>query len=293
MLHTMSSRLHFLTIIFCAILLLPQTARGEIIVLPVSIDKSIAKAYAAFMADHQVPVTNVNSLRSPHSNRVVASLVILQQALHHGGLTPRLKFVETPNTARARMMVRNGEVVMASQDLWSTAFTDDVYMSSAIIPEGKFFKGIYGLKSNKKLMQVRSLKELRDFTPVCSSSWVVDLKTMHHLRFDYVHNVPRFDLMTNLIRMQKADFILYGFTGNKDMSLKYNGVTLYPVPGIKIALEDSRHFMVSKVHPDGERIYAALERGLAIMREQGTIQRYFKESGFYNQETDDWKLLNP
>jgi hypothetical protein len=66
-----------------------------------------------------------------------------------------------------------------------------------------------------------------------------------------------------------------------------------PIPGIKAALPGSRHWPVSKKHPQGEEIFNALVRGIEALEKQNIIQRAYEECGFFHPEINSWALLNP
>ena len=68
-------------------------------------------------------------------------------------------------------------------------------------------------------------------------------------------------------------------------------VDLTLVPGIKVSFPGTRHFMVSKKHPLGAKVYAALERGLVVLRERGVISMAYRECGFFNEEYAGWTDL--
>ncbi len=55
----------------------------------------------------------------------------------------------------------------------------------------------------------------------------------------------------------------------------------------------SRHWPVSQKHPYGAEFHTALSKGIALLREQGTIERAYRECGFFRASVDNWTLLNP
>ena len=165
-------------------------------------------------------------------------------------------------------------------------------MSSEILAVGAFVKGIYGLESNSELMDVTSLEELRGFTAVSLLQWKVDWKTLEELELKELHRVNKYDLLFNLVGKKGIDFTLLEVPPLPHINLEMNDVTLAPVPNVLIALNDSRHYMISKKYPHWEIIYRALEKGLAILKEDGTIRRFMKDSGFYRGDIDNWNILN-
>lgn len=270
----------------------PDDATAELKLL-VSEEKGNIEKYQALLAEKGLPATSLTDLKSIHADRSVAEIVIVQQALEAAGIDVELEFIEVPNTARSRVMVRDGEVVMSTQSFFSIAIVDDVMVSSPFISEGAFVKGVYGLKNNRTLMDATDLARLKLLKAVSSKGWKVDWFTLEGLELNELRHVPRYSMMFDLIGAQKVDFALMEFPASDDFTLELNGIELHPVPGIKVGLSDSRHFTVSKKHPMGLRVFNALEKGLAILKEKGVVDRYLREVGFYNHRVDDWKLLNP
>ena len=97
--------------------------------------------------------------------------------------------------------------------------------------------------------------------------------------------------MFSLVLYRNVDFTIQEFANTSDLAYTFQGKRLIPVPGIKLVLDGSRHFLVSKKHKNGKKVYQALEKGLKILREKGTVQRYLTESGFYRKELESWKPI--
>jgi hypothetical protein len=65
-----------------------------------------------------------------------------------------------------------------------------------------------------------------------------------------------------------------------------------PINNLKMFLPDTRHFVVSKRHPEGKAVFQALNKGLEILRINGTIEKALKQSGFINEKVTDWQTIN-
>ncbi len=279
-------------LVFAIFMSLPCVARAQL-VIPIPVVSGTLELYQSVLAEKQRSADEVVELRSENSTRGVAALVIIKQALHAGGLPVEFQFIEVPNAARERIMVQSGAAVISGEDLFSIAFADDVFMSSPVIPKGSFLKGVYCRSNNKDLLKISNLSELRNFTAVSYSEWKVDWLTLQGLGLKGLRDVSKHQTMFKLIQYRDIDFTLYEFPARGDLTQVVDGIELVPVPNVKVALKDSRHFMVSKLHPDGPRVFEALEKGLAILHEKGIIEQYFTDVGFYNPIVDGWKVLNP
>ncbi len=67
--------------------------------------------------------------------------------------------------------------------------------------------------------------------------------------------------------------------------------TFVPIPNLKIALVDTRNFVVSKSSKNSLKIYDAFNKGLKIMKEEGLVDKFYTDSGFYNKNVEDWILI--
>jgi hypothetical protein len=261
--------------------------------LPMSVLSRDITNYQNFLIEQNKSVLEIDSLESQYSNRNIACIVIIMQALHKGGYPAKLSIIKAPNYARELSMVKNGHSVIMHQDTWNTAFDNNsVYKSSEIIPRGKFVKGFYVKESDKKMYGVRNLEDLKPFTSVSNSRWEVDWATLEKIGLRNLYTTAKKEYMIKMVLFRDIDFTLQEFTSSKDLSYETENGKLIPVPGIKIALEGSRHFMVSKKHPNGNEVFQALEKGIKILRSEGTIDRYLTEAGFYREQVAEWKTIN-
>ena len=64
------------------------------------------------------------------------------------------------------------------------------------------------------------------------------------------------------------------------------------MPGVGIELIVTRHFIVSKKHADVEKIYKALEKGLAVMRAKGLIRQFYQDVGTIPKNGSNIRVLN-
>lgn len=270
----------------------PMSSHADLLV-PVAVTQDLLNRHTALLDEKGLPVEKLTNLHSQYSTRAVADFVIMQQALYVSGEPIRFKFITVPNIAREREAVRGGQAVVTSTALFSSAMGDKVLQSSPVVSKGAFVKGVYGLKTNKELMAVKSLKELQSFDAVSSQDWKVDWMTLKKMQPYNLRNVPLAKMMVSLIASGRADYALFEFAANPDLSREENGHVLHPVPGIKVGLIDSRHFGVSKQHVNGMVVLDALEKGLSILRKRGAIEKYYHQVGFYNPAVEDWKLIFP
>jgi ABC-type amino acid transport substrate-binding protein len=219
---------------------------------------------------------------------------LFRRAIVLGGLDARFIDFIVPNSARARESIRSGMIVGGGPAVWQSYCLENaehVLQSDVLIPDGQFEKGLYALP--QKLPKIRKVADLRKLTVVSTQSWQVDWNTLEHFAFAKRLSVPTKDQQFKMVQSGWADVLLHDFANTPDMGVEIKGVRLLPAPGVKIALAGSRHFIISKKHPDGQKVFKALQKGLKIMQKNGEIERAFMESGFYNQTARNWLLLKP
>ncbi|NDV23486.1 hypothetical protein [Desulfovibrio sp. JC022] len=244
-----------------------------------------------------VPLCNKN-LPSEIKSRCIASLMILKNALKLGGINAQLNFLETPNVRREEDEIVKGYAVISSH-LFSKStidqpkYKDKIYVSDPVIKDGEFEKGIFCLPGNHKIRNVRTIEELRKAgKPLIGIHWTNECEILNELGIKKIEKGPTTDSLFRMIKAGRADWIPFGFHNSKDLSVKRSGITLVPVKGLKFTLNESRHFLVSKDHPDGEKIFKALQEGIKQMRSKGLIKKLLTQGGYYCKTTRDWKILN-
>ena len=285
------SKIHFLLIIILFAFLFISTPLQVEKSIKVTISNNNLEIYQSFLSEKNKRAEDITDLKSEFGNRNVADLIIIKQALNSAGLPVEFDFYTTPNTARSINLVMDGSAVLVHQDIFSMAFNNKVFMSSPIVRRGEFIKGLYGLKTNEQLMRVKTLEDISKLSAVCSDKWRVDWRTLKKLKPRLLINAPRYGHFFNVIKFRKIDFTLLEFQQDVSKPIRYNDIELVAVPGIKIALDDSRHFMISKKHPDGTLIFEALEEGIGILRQKGLIKKYLEDVKFLRNDLSHWKLI--
>lgn len=220
---------------------------------------------------------------------------IFRKAVLLGGLNAVFEDIIVPNSARARQEVHSGRVVSSGSAQWHQYYVAnpaDVYESNAVIPPRTYEKGLYTTREKTRALKIACADDLRSLTAASSSSWVVDWATLERLPLREVFSVPTRVLQFRMVEGGRADFTLQDFAASSDLGVDEQGIRLYPVPGVKIALDGSRHFLVSKLNPNGKAVFEALQKGLKIMQQNGDINRILHETGFVNAKVKDWLVLN-
>ena len=244
----------------------------------------------------QRPLLAIDDFSSPELDSIAPlENLIFRKAVLLGGLDAVFEDVVVPNSARGREAIRNAVVVGGGTAQWHDYFDisrGDLYESDALLPHGGYEKGLYSTSDKARMLSVARLDDLRALSAVTSETWVVDWRTLKGLAFKALYAAPNRPTQFRMVFAGRADVTLQDFSATPDLSIEEDGQRLYPVRGVKIALSGTRHFFISAHHPDGARVFAALQKGLRIMRQNGEIERMLMRTVGAGSATRDWIVLN-
>lgn len=249
--------------------------------------------YVVFLAGRD-PL-EIENFTADGVRRSVVELVLMQQALALGGIPDKVEFAFSPNYVRMIHLVQAGDYVIAGNTAWqndTARFSGKLHLSEPLIRYGEYEAGIYALTDNHKALAARTLEDLRAFRFVSNKHWTVDWRTLNALKIDQLYNVPMWETMLGMLFGRRVDFVLAPFSKQHDLTLVFQGRTFAPVQGLKIGLLGSRHYIVSPTHPDGGRIFNALNKGMKELRANGRIVQALTEAGFLNATVKDWTKIN-
>lgn len=237
---------------------------------------------------------DIKTFKNGNASRPVVDLVLELQALKAGGLDFDFELVRSLTYELAKQSVIEGDADLTAETIWDdeiTANAANFLSTDPIIRKGEFVKGIYVLPTNEKLLKLTSAGDLHDSVVAVVASWALDVKTVESLPVKSVHKAATPELVYAAIQRGQADFVLDEFSSQPDMSVQRGGVKLIPVQGYKIGILGSRSWIVGKKSADAEALLKALVAGTKVLRDNGTIQRAYTESGFFNPKVADWKTL--
>ena len=225
-------------------------------------------------------------------HRAVLEFYVLCKALRIGGIIPKFEYKSYPNSTRSRVQATSGAVLTRSFAPWLPEDNkkDIFYISEAVIPNGEFAVGIFTRPDHAKLLEVDSIEQLRQFTAVTNRNWKVDWQTLHCMKIT-TYDVSTRLQMYKMVAAKRADFVLDALSSVSKSSRSIAGIQLVPVPGVKVILNGSRHFLIHKSFAQSKKIFLALQTGLKKMRELGMIHSAYRESGFFGDIGRSWKKL--
>lgn len=249
--------------------------------------------YQKFVADKDI--SSIDNFSGKNIRRDVVDMIIAQQALKLGGFSHNFTYAPGKVNFRNTKMLQNGQLLISFDSYWqqdALPLADKVYISDAVIRNGEYIAGIYTSPKNTKTLAIKELSDLTELTAVSTPKWRTDWQTLQQLP---IKNLTRDDSWLSMVRMvdiQWIDFILMPFNSTPDQSFVMNKVHLVPVKNIGVVLKDSRHFVISKKHPEGKEAYIAINKGLKILRQHGAIVKAYQQAGFF-VDRNKVKIINP
>jgi hypothetical protein len=230
--------------------------------------------------------------------RDLTDYLLLRRALALGG--NKLPVVNEPwfdvSYDRVVLRLRSGHAAVFSNGIWREDFAANdlqLKVSSPLLGYGEVEAVLYMSPENAKLHSTKALADVRKLTAVSSKQWRPDWNALEQLDLAGLYNNVYWESMVRMVRSQRVDFMLSGFSSNSDLSYQAMGITLVPVEGMKVKLAGSRGWVISLTNAQGPTAYEVIEKGLAILREQGIITRAYRAAGVINSDVSDWTVLNP
>jgi hypothetical protein len=230
------------------------------------------------------------------TRRVILEMLLLQQALHYGGIKQALRFQPySDNYQHTLQQVSDGRILMHADTFWQqdlSTRSNDLYLSSPTIEHGQYIVGLYSSPENQRALESNK-ENLSQLSAASNIAWSADWQALEALDLKQLHNVRHWRMMASMVMKQDVDFLLAPFQGTKSQVINRGKFNLVPIPHIKLALNDSRHYAISKKHSAGEQVYKAINRGIETMKRKGIWLRAYRESGVFDPNVDNWQLLNP
>ena len=281
---------------FCLLMLIASTA---VLAAPVLIKSSITAVEKhkvdAFLGGRSA--LEVNRYSSPDLSSIAPlEHVLFRKAILLGGIDAVFEDLIVPNSARGRASVHNGSALSGGSAHWHIyyqALCDHVFESDVVIAPGVYEKGLYVAQDRLKQIRIKSRDDLARLSVVSDKNWEADWATLAELKPAKLYSAPTRASQFKMVGAGRADFTLQDFSNLPDLSIEEQGVRLYPVPGVKIALEGTRHFFINKDSPHSRAVFEALQKGLKILKQRGEIDRALREAGITNKAVSGWTRLNP
>lgn len=232
---------------------------------------------------------------SDGSHLEIIEMIILQQALHLGGLKEPIIFEphDMANLGEIAPIV-DGTILMFGRSMWlqtSVDYQGSLYISEPVIKYGEFEAGLYYNIANKDLKDIK-IDALSEFKIVANPRWLADWRGLLNSPMTMINFIGPWENMIAMLDANIVDLMLVNFSVSNDLNMIFKDKLYQPINNLKIVLPDSRHFVVSKRHPRGKEVFEALQKGLTIMRKLGKIRKLYEQAGVINSKVKNWDIIN-
>ncbi|PKR60129.1 hypothetical protein [Thalassospira lohafexi] len=225
------------------------------------------------------------------SNLSLMNYTLLREALHAGGLKTEVRPVESPNSERSRKMVASGAAHVKTDWTFNIAENEDVLETAPVIRSGEIEKGLYANSNLVNFFAEKSLEGVHELRAVGIRTWRLDWQVLESLNPASLTSAATKSQLFSLIDAGRADFTLLEFSSSENMGREIDGIRLFPIAGVKVALPESQHFMVSRKLKNANAVVQALNRGIKTLRQNGFIRQCLVNSGMINPDVDEWRTL--
>jgi len=258
-------------------------------------DENFHERYLEALAGRSALDVDVFTPSSHGSHLEIVEMIILQQALHLGGLKEDVVFEphEIANLGEIAAIV-DGSILMYGRSMWmqtSADYQGSLFISEPVIEYGQFEAGLY-YNPQATSLEHTPYDGLAELKVVSNPRWNADWRALSNSPMSVQNFIGPWENMLAMVDANIVDVMLINFSVSRDLNLIFNNNLYRPIHGLKVVLPDSRHFVVSKKHPKGRIVFQALQKGLRVMREEGKIQRLYQQAGVFNQLVRDWEVVN-
>lgn len=226
------------------------------------------------------------------SNLSLMNYTLLREALHAGGIEADIQPVISPNSERSRKMIASGMADIKTDWAFNISGNGDLLETEPFLMAGEIEKGLYVPHGFMDSHADNALPDIHNLRAVGIRNWRLDWRVLESLPLASLTNAATVKQMFSIINAGRADFTLLEFSSRPDMGREVDGIWLYPIPGIKVSLPETQHFMVSRKLKDADRVVEALNRGIKTLRDNGFIRLCLINYGVIRSDVQDWHTLN-
>lgn len=282
---------------WCLLLVFLSSYAGAQSTLVVDIisSENFSQRYDEFLAGRSVLDVKEFYPSTKGSHIEIIEMVLLQQALHLGGEHREVVFNPKPsvNVIEFSDLIAGDSLILA-RSTWHEDMLDykgSLYISEPIVEFGEYEAGFYVTKRNIALHDMPA-ERLNQLTVVANPRWKVDWRALNNTNINIVSFIGPWETMLEMVETEIVDAMLVNFSVSESLLLSFEGREYVPINELKLFLPDSRHFVVSKRHPDGKQVFTALNKGLRILKQRGILRKALIQSGFINKKVKDWETVN-
>lgn len=265
------------------------------LVVDIMQSENFTQRYQSFLNGRSPHEINDFHATTKGSHIEIIEMILLQQALRLGGIDRPIVFNPKPsiNILEYSDLIAGDSLILA-RSVWHEDilnYRGSLFVSEPLVKFGEYEAGLYVAKRNVHLQNLAEA-QLKNLTIVANPRWKVDWRALHNTDLNIVSFIGPWETMLEMVETSVVDAMLINFSVSESLELNFENRLYVPINNIKVFLPDSRHFVVSKRHPEGRAVFKALNKGLSILRTNGKIEQALKQSGFINEKVTDWQTIN-
>ncbi|KZN60063.1 hypothetical protein N473_25405 [Pseudoalteromonas luteoviolacea CPMOR-1] len=195
---------------------------------------------------------------------------------------------------REEILLQSGMSIISVDTLWlsqAQTLNDSVFISAPIIRKGEYYAGVYTAEERAETLGQMIQQDFSQVTVISNKAWTVDWSTIMQLKPKQLYNESDWTIMARLVSNKWVDIMLIPFNNQPPFRYTGKGYKVKAIQGIKVALQDSRHFVVSKKYQNSQAIFDALELGIKQLRNTKFIEESYRKCGFLNVLVDKWRKI--
>lgn len=239
-------------------------------------------------------VHSITNFKSQFVRRDVVDMIIVQQALKLGGFNANFQYAAGRLNFRNTKLLEQGRLLLSFDTYWladAIAMQEHVYISKPVIRKGEYHAGIYASPIHPTIFEIKNKHQLKDYTSVSTPRWKTDWKTLQALSLKELVREDEWVSQANMVSNRLIDFMMMPFNSDGKDTYQLEKIVLKHVPNTALLLNDSRHFVISKSHPLGQKAHRAINKGLGVLRSQKRIETAYRQAGFLI-DTSKFNILN-
>ncbi|KID58647.1 hypothetical protein JF50_01895 [Pseudoalteromonas luteoviolacea] len=263
-------------------------------VLSVPVNRDIYGYAQTILNNRDVKDISPDIFDHPLCQRDVVDLIIIQRALIEGKANVSLQFFMIDHEEREEILLQSGMSIISVDTLWlsqAQALNDSVFISAPIIRKGEYYAGVYTAEERSETLGQMIQQDFSQVTVISNKAWTVDWSTIMQLKPKQLYNESDWTIMARLVSNKWVDIMLIPFNNQTPFRYTGKGYKVKAIQGIKVALQDSRHFVVSKKYQHSQAIFDALELGIKQLRNTKFIEESYRKCGFLNVLVDKWRKI--
>lgn len=274
--------------LLCVVLVSTLLVSAHAETVKVYIPPDVLADYQLFVGDRDVK--KIREYSGQGARRDVIEVVLFMQAIGLSSRNWQVQFVEEGNYNDILSGLVEGRAVASATSLWRSDLSERIsalYLTTGIIARGEFEAGLYTSPNNLVALSADTLSDVKALKGISSRNWVIDWETLQSIGANVEHAESWSD-MVSAVLSRNSDYLLAPFQATPDLSLSLTEGKLVPIPGVKIGLVGTRHYAVSRQHQQGWLFNVSLHTGLMELKRNGTVEKAFVDSGFWNKAVRDW-----